>query len=256
MRVKLALSVASIVGLGLPLSGKASIIAAYNFGPNGTSFTYAATTLAANVTASGVNSTGDFGANTVFAPDDGKGGAAGWYSNNSSGPGNYLSISDSGTTDSGFFIETIVTAAAGYLIDPTSFDLIGGAGGSSNVRSAYIYDNVDGYPTPPIINSPFTGGDLLGSGNFTTIRGTPSSPPPTMNTIAASFPSTDVNLSSFTVRMYFDTQAQVSKNIDLGSLELDGSIVPVPEPASVGLGLLTGALACGIRPRRRSARVA
>jgi len=256
MRSKLALAVASIVGLGLPLSGQASIIAAYNLGPNGTSFTYAATTLAADVTASGINSTNDFGANTVFAPDDGKGGTAGWYSNNSSGPGNYLSISDSGTTDSGFFVETIVTAAAGYVIDPTSFELVGGAGGSSNVRSAYIYDNVDGYPTPPVVNSPFTGGDLLASGAFTTIRGTPSTPPPTMNTIAASFPSTDVNLSSFTVRVYFDTQAQVSKNIDLGSLELDGSVVSVPEPASVGLVLLTGAMACGFRRRRRSALVA
>jgi hypothetical protein len=254
MRVKLALALASIVGLGLPLSSKGAVIAAYNFGPNGTGFTYAATTLTANVTASGINSAGDFGSNDTFTPDDGVGGSSGWYTNNSGG--NYLSLSNAGSsTDNGYWVEMIITAAAGYAIDPASFELFGGAGGSSNVRSAYIFDNVDGFPTNLATNASsgptITGGDLLASGNFTAVRGT--SGPPSMNEIqVASFAAGDANLSTFTVRAYFDTEGNVGKNIDLGQLELDGSVVAVPEPRGVGLALLAGALVCGIR-RWRSA---
>jgi hypothetical protein len=40
------------------------------------------------------------------------------------------------------------------------------------------------------------------------------------------FPSADANLSSFTVRAYFDTEGNPSKNIDLGLLQLNGSVVP------------------------------
>jgi hypothetical protein len=256
MRVKCALAIASLVGLGLPLITRGSVIAAYNFGPNGSSFTYAATTLATNVSASGINSTGDFGTNTLFTQDDGVGGGSGWYTNNSGG--NYLSVESSGSsTDNGYWVEMIITAAAGYEIDPTSFELLGGAGGSSAVRSAYIFDNVDGFPTNLATNGSsgptITGGDLLASGNFTAVRG--ASGPPSMNEIqVASFAAGDVNLSSFTVRAYFDTEGNVDKNIDLGQLELDGSVVPVPEPQSIGLGVLAGAVVCGIR-RRRSAAV-
>ena len=53
----------------------------------------------------------------------------------------------SATSDNGYWVKTIVTAAPGYVIDPTSFTLVGGAGGSSNVRSSDIFDNVDGFPT-------------------------------------------------------------------------------------------------------------
>ena len=123
------------------------------------------------------------------------------------------------------------------MINPTSFELFGGAGGSSNVRSAYIFDNVDGMPTNIATSATtptITGGDLLASGNFTAMRGVGN---PSMNEIqVSSFPGTDVNLSTFTVRVYFDTQGQVSKNIDIGSLELDGSIVAAPEPAAFRSG--------------------
>jgi hypothetical protein len=237
MRLKLFLAIASIVGLGLPLSSRGSIIVAYNFGPNGTSFTFAATTKDPNVTASGINSTSDFGTNTVFTQDSGVGGTSGWYTNNAGG--NYLSVGSSGsTTDNGYWVETIVTAQPGFVIDPTGFRITGGAGGASNVRSAYIFDNVDGFPTNIATNATgaptITGGDLLGSGNFTSVRGTAG--PPAMNNIqVSSFPVTDANLSSFTVRVYFDTQGQVSKNIDLGNIELDGSVVPVPEPKTFAL---------------------
>jgi hypothetical protein len=251
MRCKLRWIIASVVASAISMTAHGSVIVAYNFGPNSTSFTYAATTLAANVTASGINSPN--GIDDQFTPDDGVGGATAWYSNNPGG--NYLSVnSNASQSDNGFWVETIVTAAAGYAIDPSSFELFGGAGGSSNVRSCDLFDNVDGDPTsitPNPTGAPtIVGGDLLASGAFTVVRGTGGAP--AMNEIhVSSFPSDDVNLSSFIVTAYFDTQGQVGKNIDLGSLELDGSVVAVPEPVSVGvLGLAMISLA---RRRTRSA---
>jgi len=254
MRVKYGLALAGLVGLVLPLKSFGSVIAAYNFGPNGTSFTYAATTLAANVSASGINSAGDFGTNDVFTQDNGVGGTSGWYTNNSGG--NYLSVESNGsTTDNGYWVEMVITPAAGYALDPASFELYGGAGGSSAVRSTYIFDNVDGFPTNLATNGSsgptITGGDELASGNFTAVRG--AAGPPAMNEIqVASFPSGDVNLtSSFIVRAYFDTEGNTSKNIDLGTLELDGTVVAVPEPETFGLAGLAGIIAFGARRHRR-----
>ena len=253
MRMKIGLAIAALLALATPTKSPAAIIAAYNFGPNGTSFTYAATTLAPNVTASGINSTGDFGANNTFTMDNGVGGTSAWYTNNSGG--NYLSVESNGsTTDNGYWVETIVTAAPGFVIDPTSFELFGGAGGSSNVRSAYIFDNVDGFPTNLATNASagptITGGDLLASANFTADRGVGS---PSMNEIqVTSFSAADVNLSTFTVRAYFDTEGNVNKNIDLGTIELDGSVVAVPEPESFALVALIAVVGFSARRYRRN----
>ncbi len=236
--------------LALPTISRGSVIVAYNFGPNGSSFTYAATTIAADVTASGINSANDFGSTTSETQDNGVGGENSWYSTNSGG--NYLSVANSSaTSDNGYWVETIVTAAAGYVIDPTSFNLIGGAGGSSNVRSCYIFDNVDGLPTSIAATSgapTITGGDELGSGTFSVVRG--SAGPQAMNSFSVSdFGGSVQNLSTFTVRVYFDTQLNgQSKNIDLGSLELDGSVVAVPEPAQFGLAVVA---LIGMAARRR-----
>ena len=256
MRVRFALLLLGMLGLAIPLKSSAAIIDAYNFGPNGTSFTYAATTEDPNVTVSGINSTGDFGTSDTqpFTMDSGVGGTSAWYTNNAGG--NYLTVSSTASTsDNNFWIETIVTAAPGFAINPSSVELFGGAGGSSNVRSAYIFDNVDGFPTsitPSATTPTIVGGDLLASGPFTAVRGT--SGPPSMNEIqAASLPSSDANLSSFTVRVYFDTQGQVAKNIDLGTLELDGSVVAVPEPATFGLLVFAGGIICWGRRSRRFA---
>jgi hypothetical protein len=252
MRFTSGLALAGMLALATPMIGRGAVIVAYNFGPNGSSFTYAATTIAANVTASGINSANDFGSTTTETQDNGVGGGSGWYTTNSGG--NYLSVSNtSATSDSGYWVETIVTAAAGYVITPTSFTLVGGAGGSSNVRSCYIFDNVDGLPTSIAATSgapTVTGGDELGSGTFTAVRGTAG--PPAMNTFSVSdFTGLDQNLSSFTVRVYFDTQLNgQAKNIDLGSLELDGSVVAVPEPAQLGLAAI-GLIGMGARRRRR-----
>src|ERR1700742_3432766 len=102
MRVKHRLLVAGVLGLAWPLKSPGSIIAAYNFGPHGSSFTFAATTKYPKVTASGINSTSDFGANDTFTQDNGVGGASAWYTNNSGG--NYLSVESSGSTsDNGYW---------------------------------------------------------------------------------------------------------------------------------------------------------
>ncbi len=228
MRLKTKIAIANAATLAMAAVSRGQVIASYNFGSGGT-FTADATTLAANVTAGGLEDSGNFGTNDTFSPDTGVGGESGWYSNNPSG--NYLSVANAGSsTDNGYWVQVDVTAAAGYVINPTSFELFGGAGGSSAVRSAYIFDNVDGYPTNMATsvsnNSPptITGGDLLTSGTFTAVRGTGGTP--AMNEIqVASFPSDDQNLTSFTVRVYFDTEGLVGKNIDLGQLELDGSVV-------------------------------
>ena len=70
-----------LLALAMPTKSRAAVIVAYNFGPTGTSFTYAATTIAANVTASGINSAGDEGNTTTNTQDNGVGGGSGWYSN-------------------------------------------------------------------------------------------------------------------------------------------------------------------------------
>ena len=109
MFLKSGLVLAGALSLALPMTGLGSVIAAYNFGASSTSFTFAATTLAANVTASGINSTSDFGTNTSLVMDSGVGGTSAWYTNNPGG--NYLSVANTGsTTDNGYWIETIVTA--------------------------------------------------------------------------------------------------------------------------------------------------
>jgi len=250
MRFTSGLVLAGVLALAMPTKGRGSVIVAYNFGPNGSSFTFAATSIAANVTASGLNSTGDFGSTTTETQDNGVGGESGWYTNNSGG--NYLSVANtSATSDNGYWVETIVTAAPGYVIDPTSFNLVGSAGGSSNTRSCYIFDNVDGFPSSIAATSgapTVTGGDGLGSGTFSVVRGTAG--PAAMNSFTVSdFTGSDQNLTSFTVRVYFDTQLNgQSKNIDLGKIELDGSVVAVPEPAQLSLAVVA---LIGMAARRR-----
>jgi hypothetical protein len=260
--LKSVLALAALLGLALPMTTSASIIAAYNFGPTSTSFTYAATTLAANVTASGINSAGDFGSADTFTGDDGALTTVSpvYYTNDPGGGPNMLSVESSqSASDDNFWIEIIVTPAAGYEINPTSFELYGGAGGSSVTRTAYVYDSVDDALNPnitPQSSNPPTGTNtmtnpLQASGNFTATPSIRQSGDPQTEIQVASFPSDDAGqTSSYTVRIYFDTNGNVSKNIDLGYLELDGTVVAVPEPLTSGLLVTAVTFGLGMRPRR------
>lgn len=253
MRRKTMVAMAGAAALALPAIASATTIVAYNFGPSSSQFTYAETTINPDVTASGVNA----GATTTESQDNGVGGTTGWYSNNPGG--NYLSVANSSaTTDNGYWVDFSVTAAPGYVFTPTNFTMSGGAGGSSNLRSYYIFDNVDGLPTSITPNTSSTatvsGGDLLASGTFTTQRGVGGSDdnPPMQAVSVTDFTAADQNLSTFTIAVYFDTQGGTGKNIDIGNLELDGTVTATPEPASLGLLGIGALVGLGMRRPRRS----
>jgi len=262
MRFKSGVLMAGLAGLAMPVISKGAILADYSMGASSATFSAAPSFVAANATASNLTpgayageATVTFGDTTVVAPTT----DASYYSdqqtlpapNGNAGGPNILSVSETTTvsgSDLGFGETITVTANAGYVLDPTSFELFGGAGGSSNVRSYYIFDNVDGFPnnmTPSSSTPSITGGDLLASGSFTSVRSGNEN-----EGKVTSFPADDVNLGSFTVCVYFDTQAQVSKNIDLGYLELDGTVVPSPEPQALGVMGLAGVIALAAHRRR------
>jgi hypothetical protein len=255
-----ALPLAGLAAFAVPSTASGSIIAAYNFGATSTTFTGAATTLAANVTASGIETAGDFGSAVTFSTDAGQ--TANYYTTDPGGGPNMLSVESSqSTTDDNFWIEIIVTPTAGYQINPASFELYGGAGGGSNVRTAYVYDSVDDALTPnitPVSSGSPTGTNtvanpLMGSGNFTATPSIRSSSDP-QTEITANLSADASQTGSYIVRIYFDTQGNVSKNIDLGYLELDGTVTAVPEPAALAsVASLAGMFALGGRRRRRAA---
>lgn len=263
LRLKSGLALAALLGLAWPMKASAAVIAAYNFGSTSTSFTYAATTLAANVTASGINSAGDFGSADTFTMDDGALTTVSpvYYTNDPGGGPNMLSVESSqSATDDNFWIEMIVTPVAGYEINPTSFELYGGAGGSSVTRTAYVYDSVDDALNPnitPNASSAPSGTNTLtnplqASGSFTATPSIRQSNEPQTEIQVASFPSDDAGQTgSYTVRIYFDTNGNVSKNIDLGYLELDGTVAAVPEPLTSGLLVTAAMLGLGMRRRSR-----
>ena len=223
----------SMVGLAMPVKGLGAAIVEYNFGNSATAFTYAATTIAPNVTASGIDSTNDFGDADTFTVDAGQtsrlitrtipAAASIFLASKAANP--------PPTTISGSR-RSLRRTRAMPSIPPASSCTLGRAAPGA-MQSAYIYDSADDALDPnitPTATGGPTGTDtmanpLQGSGTFTAVRSTSSD----MNEIqVANFPSTDVNLTSFTVRVYFDTQGNVNKNIDLGYLELDGSVVALP----------------------------
>jgi hypothetical protein len=242
MRRKSGLPIAGMLTMGIPMTASASIIAQYNMGNTSGTVSLAATTLDPNATATSLTP----GSTTVVSNDPG----VSFYT---SQPGpNMISVAEASSTasDTGYSESFTVTANAGFVLDPTSFTLDGGKGGSSNIRSAYIYDSVDGFPTAEIA-PPFTGGDLLNgpSGTaFTPVRSTSAA----IQVITVSLPADDLNQNSFTITVWFDTQAQVAKNIDLGLFELDGSVVAVPEPSKFSLLAIPGLICLGARRRRNS----
>lgn len=254
MRITTSGLLAALVGcvsLAQLPAARGAVIAEYNFGSsNSSTETLTAmetpTATATNISAGNLT----LGPNTGPATDDGSA-VSSYYT--SPGP-NYLSVDNDeaapATNDSTFYVDFVVTAASGYVFTPTGFSLVGGAGGSSNTRSFLLFDNVDGLPSSVSATTgapTVSGGDEIGSGTFTAVRSTGAA----MNSFTDSFPSSDQNLSSLEVRVYFDTQANgENKNIDLGSLTLSGTVSAVPEPCGC-LSVAAVALLAGRRGRRR-----
>lgn len=254
MRSKSGYVLGGLLVAAAPIGARGAIIAQYNFGSVSSTGETLATMETPTASAAGVTAGNlSLGSTTGNAEDEGSA-VASYYT--TPGP-NYLSVSNSSaSSDTGFYVDFIVTANAGEVFTPTSLTLVGGAGGSSNTRTFALFDSADGLPTAATATSgspTFTGGDELGSGTFTTVRSTGVA----MNSFTESnFTAADQDLSTLDVRIYFDTQLNgQSKNIDLGSIELDGTVSAssVPEPGMIGL-CAAGTLGLVRRSRRPAGR--
>jgi MYXO-CTERM domain-containing protein len=232
-------------------SARADLIVQYNFsngGATGITLTQMETPTSTNANVSSTNLS--LGSTTGTALDEGST-VSSYYTSPSP---DYFSVNNSSaTSDNGFYVDFTVTAASGYAFTPTGFNIVGGAGGSSNVRSFMLFDNVDGLPTSIAATSgapTVTGGAEVGSDTpFTALRSTGVA----MNSFPVSFGANVQNLNSFEVRVYFDTQLNgQAKNVDLGSLELDGTVAATPEPAAFSVFAVGGFAA--LRRRRQSSK--
>ncbi len=229
MRLKTGLALAGAVALAVPTKGRGQIVQ-YNFAngdATGVTLATMETPTSTATNAAAVNLS--LGAKTDNATDDDGAAAAFWASPTP----DYLSISRDSTAavtdDTNFYVQFTVTASPGYVLDPTSLTLVGGqGGGTAGQRSFYVTDSSDGIPSgsndmtgtgtgPYDTNS---NGTIVGDWAFTVVRNTGA----TMDSPTINFPVTDVNLASFTVRVFFDTITD-SQNIDLASLTLNGSVV-------------------------------
>ena len=204
-----------------------AVLASYNFG-TGTVGSFAASAVAANVTASAVTANGG---NTLVATND-------FYATKP-----VASVSRTITDVNGQFIAATITAAAGSTLNLTSVTFGGAAGGgTSGQRTFQLRSSVEGLT----LASP-----SIGSGAFTQLRGAVGS-----TAALTPYGSTDESanaayqgLSSFTLRLFYDTPG-VGQNIDLDDLTFNGSVVAatVPEPATA---VSVGAAAIAVLARRR-----
>ena len=230
-----------------PMTASGAIIAQYNFGSTNATGVSAATLETPTTVASNVSATSLTIPSTTTAATD-EGSALTYYT--SPGP-DYLSVANnSNTSDTGYYVDFVVTAASGYAFTPSSLTLVGGAGGSSNTRSFQAFDSADGLPTSVTATSTtptVVGATPIGSGTFTAVRSTGVA----MNTFnVTGFTAADQNVHSLDVRVYFDTQLNgISKNIDLGSLTLNGAITAVPEPVTGLFCLVIGPMMLKRRQR-------
>jgi hypothetical protein len=229
MRLKTGLAIAAAAALAVPTRGRAQIVQ-YNFAnADATGVTLAtmetATTTDPNATALNMS----LGSETTALTDDDGAASVFWATPSP----DYISVSrtspTTATDDTNFYVQITVNAMPGYVLDPTSLTLVGGAGGGSLTRSYYVTDSADGLPSGA---NDMTGnglgtsgetnanGTIAGDGTFSVERNTGAD----MNSPTITFPATDVNLAAFTVRVYFDTAAD-AQNIDLSSFTLNGSVV-------------------------------
>ena len=235
MKLKFGILAAGIIAGVLPAATWGDVIVQYNFGSISTTGETLATMEAPTTVSSNVSTTSvSLGTTATAATNEGPT-VATFYTSPAS---NSLSVANtSASSDLNYYVDFTVTANAGFTFTPTGFTLVGGAGGASNTRSFLLFDNVDGFPTSITATATtptVVGGTQLGGGTFTAVRSTGV---PMNSFTVTSFTGADQNLTSFEVRAFFDTQLNgQAKNIDLGSLTLNGTFSPVaaPEPGALG----------------------
>jgi hypothetical protein len=239
MRLKL-LSAGVIAGIvAMTSASQGAVIAQYGFGTEGnpsatppttTTFTLAATTLDANATATSL--TKGASVNAITNTDD-------YYASKP-----LISLSRSNDTAAQVYFQVTLTAAAGFELNMDSFSFDGAKGGTSDPRTYEVHSSVGGLAISSDLNTP---GQVLTSGSFAVSRGAAGSTD-TLPTITAdlSAPAYD-HLSSLTMRVFFYTPT-TNQNIDIDNWTFNGSVVPVPEPATLSAGLV---LAAGTLVRRR-----
>jgi hypothetical protein len=156
-----------------------------------------------------------------------------------------MSISRSDDTGAQAYFQVTLTAAAGYELNMDNWTFDGARGGGSTPRTYEVHSSVAGLARDADI-SPAPPTSLI-SGQFLTARGSPGATDP-LPTFTADLSSAAYDhLSTLSMRVYFFTPT-VAQNIDVDNLTFNGSVVPVPEPATISTGL---ALAAGMLARRR-----
>jgi hypothetical protein len=155
-----------------------------------------------------------------------------------------MSISRSNDTLADVYFQVTLTANPGYELDMDSWSFDGAAGGGTAGQRTYnVKSSVDGLG--------FNTGGTLASGGFTTIRGSAGGAGPMENVTADLSSAAYDHLPSLTMRVYFNTLT-TNQNIDVDRLTFNGTVMPVPEPASISAAVLlaTGAFGCrGLRRR-------
>jgi hypothetical protein len=128
-----------------------------------------------------------------------------------------------------------VTPNAGFAMSFSHLDFSVARGGAATPRTWYLYSSIDG----------FTTGSSLGSADVTTQR--PTLSPATVDLSAARFQGLTGPVE---YRMYISTPG-TGQSLEFSNVTLNGTVAPVPEPASLALA---GAAVLGWAAGRRLAR--
>lgn len=215
--------------LACTAASRAAVIAAYDFSSSLT----AASTVAANANASALSRGSS--TNAPISTNDF------WLSKP------VMSISRSNDTAAQVYLEATITAAPGFELNMDNFTFDGARGGAASPRTYEVHSSVAGLlndaSTAPTVTS-------LTSGAFATERGAAGSTNP-LPTITADLSAAAYDhLSTLTMRVYFYTPT-TNQNIDIDNVTFNGTVSPVPEPATLSAGTVFVAAALGRNRRRR-----
>lgn len=214
MRNRMIVCTAALAISAMAADGNAAVIAGYSFGADTSHLTLAATGTDANVTASAITPSST-SAVTVTAIN-----GVSFYGTGST----IMTVSRQITDTAGQYVLFTVTAASGYVLNLENLTFNAAMGGTSGPRTLSVANSVDGLSVSSAVAvSPA----LLARGTMTAY---------TYDFSGASYQG----LTTITIRFYFDTPT-VSQNIDIDSIQLNGAVVAVPEPANLTmLSLLAG----------------